>query len=170
MKLPPFGRLFISAASSTKNHIDFLPTPGASYQDTGFNFKVWSSAKRAYFTTEAFLHYRIDNEASSVNNPGKVMNVCYEYAEIEKVPSQKPSFLISLAVLWKLLNSAPITGIFSALIINFCQILSMLSAKNIKPQTKMVCLVKPTSKTINGNFYNTFYAIKPGELLFISAG
>ncbi len=67
-----------------QNHIDFLPTPGASYQDTGFNFKVWSSAKRAYFTTEAFLHYRIDNEASSVNNPGKVMNVCYEYAEIEK--------------------------------------------------------------------------------------
>lgn len=67
-----------------KNQIEFLPTPGASYQDTGFNFKVWASAHRAYFTTEAFLHYRIDNEASSVNNPGKVMNVCYEYNEIEK--------------------------------------------------------------------------------------
>lgn len=71
-----------------KNQIEFLPTPGASYQDTGFNFKVWASAHRAYFTTEAFLHYRIDNEASSVNNPGKVMNVCYEYEEIEKYLKQ----------------------------------------------------------------------------------
>lgn len=67
-----------------KSEINFLPTPGASYQDTGFNFKVWASAHRAYFTTDAFLHYRIDNEASSINNPGKVMNVCYEYEEIEK--------------------------------------------------------------------------------------
>lgn len=68
----------------TQHDIKFLPTPGASYQDTGFNFKVWANAPRAYFTTEAFLHYRTDNESSSVNNPGKVMNVCYEYAEIEK--------------------------------------------------------------------------------------
>ncbi len=67
-----------------KHDIKFLPTPGASYQDTGFNFKVWANATRAYFTTEAFLHYRIDNESSSVNDPGKVMNVCYEYEEIEK--------------------------------------------------------------------------------------
>lgn len=66
------------------NEIKFLPTPGASYQDTGFNFKAWSLTKRAFFTTEAFLHYRVDNESSSVNNPGKVMNVCYEYEEIEK--------------------------------------------------------------------------------------
>ncbi len=64
--------------------IKFLPTPGASYQDTGFNFKVWASTKRACFTTDAFLHYRLDNENSSVNNPGKVMNVSTEYAEIER--------------------------------------------------------------------------------------
>jgi len=67
-----------------KHDIKFLPTPGASYQDTGFNFKVWANATRAFFTTEAFLHYRTDNESSSINNPGKVMNVCYEYTEIEK--------------------------------------------------------------------------------------
>lgn len=67
-----------------EHEIKFLSTPGASYQDTGFNFKVWASAHRAYFTTDAFLHYRIDNEASSINNPGKVMNVCYEYEEVEK--------------------------------------------------------------------------------------
>lgn len=67
-----------------ENEIKFLPTPGASYQDTGFNFKVWALAHRAYFTTEAFLHYRIDNESSSINSAGKVMNVVYEYGEIEK--------------------------------------------------------------------------------------
>ncbi len=68
----------------SKHKIKFLPTPGASYQDTGFNFKVWVSAHRAVFTNDAFLHYRLDNESSSVNNPGKVMNVVYEYAEIER--------------------------------------------------------------------------------------
>lgn len=75
-----------------KNGIEFLPTPGASYQDTGFNFKVWASTHRAFFTTEAFLHYRIDNEASSVNNPGKVMNIVYEYTEIEKFLREKGLF------------------------------------------------------------------------------
>ncbi len=75
-----------------QHDIKFLPTPGASYQDTGFNFKVWANATRAYFTTEAFLHYRVDNETSSVNNPGKVMNVCYEYAEIEKYLKQHDLF------------------------------------------------------------------------------
>ncbi len=75
-----------------KNEIKFLPTPGASYQDTGFNFKVWASAHRAVFTSDAFLHYRIDNEASSVNNPKKVMNVCYEYEEIEKYLKAHDSF------------------------------------------------------------------------------
>lgn len=67
-----------------KNKIKFLPTPGASYQDTGFNFKVWATTKKAVFTSEAYLHYRLDNESSSVNNPGKVFCVCEEYAEIEK--------------------------------------------------------------------------------------
>ncbi len=75
-----------------ENEIKFLPTPGASYQDTGFNFKVWANAHRAYFTTEAFLHYRIDNESSSINNPGKVMNVCYEYEEIEKYLKERGLF------------------------------------------------------------------------------
>ncbi len=66
------------------NHIDFLPTPGASYQDTSFNFKVWALARRVVFTTEAYLHYRIDNETSSINAPSKVFNVQIEYNEIEK--------------------------------------------------------------------------------------
>ncbi len=68
----------------TKNSIDFLPTPGASYQDLSFNFKVWATAERAVLTTEAYLHYRLDNPNSSVNNPGKVNCVVEEYAEITK--------------------------------------------------------------------------------------
>ncbi|HPD99459.1 MAG TPA: glycosyltransferase family 2 protein, partial [Candidatus Saccharibacteria bacterium] len=48
------------------------------------SFKVWSTAKRVVFTDKAYLHYRQDNEASSVNSPGKVFCVADEYAEIEK--------------------------------------------------------------------------------------
>jgi glycosyltransferase involved in cell wall biosynthesis len=67
-----------------ENGIRFLPSPGASYQDTGFAFKVWSKAKRVVFTKQAYLHYRQDNEKSSVNSPGKVFCVQDEYKEIEK--------------------------------------------------------------------------------------
>lgn len=64
------------------NDIRFLETPGASYQDAAFNFKVWASCSNAVLLDEAFLHYRQDNEASSVNSPGKVFCVCDEYAEM----------------------------------------------------------------------------------------
>ena len=64
--------------------IRFLETPGASYQDSGFNFKVWASARRAAFLSEPVLNYRQDNEGSSVNNPGKVFCVCDEYASMEE--------------------------------------------------------------------------------------
>ncbi len=67
----------------TTNKIKFLPTPGASYQDTGFNFKVWASASRAVFTDKAYLYYRQDNESSSVHAPGKVFCVADEYHSIE---------------------------------------------------------------------------------------
>lgn len=66
-----------------ENQIRFLPTPGASYQDLSFSFKVWALAKTVVLLPEAFVHYRVDNENSSVNNPGKVNCVCDEYAEIE---------------------------------------------------------------------------------------
>ena len=67
-----------------KNQIDFLPSPGASYQDAGFNFKVWSMARRAYFVQRAFLHYRQDNSNSSVKDAGKVYCVKEEYDSVEK--------------------------------------------------------------------------------------
>lgn len=67
-----------------KNDIRFLETPGASYQDAGFNFKVWANTTNAVLINRAFLHYRQDNEASSVNSPGKVFCVCDEYAEMHR--------------------------------------------------------------------------------------
>ena len=67
-----------------ENNIRFLETPGASYQDAGFDFKVWACAERVTCLHDAILHYRQDNEASSVNSPSKVYCVCDEYDEIER--------------------------------------------------------------------------------------
>lgn len=67
-----------------ENGIRFLETPGASYQDAGFNFKVWASARRATFLPDMVLDYRQDNEQSSVASPGKVFCVCDEYASMER--------------------------------------------------------------------------------------
>ncbi len=64
--------------------IDFLPSPGASYQDVGFSFKVWATARRVVLTPATFYHYRTDNASSSVNNPGKVDCVREEYADIAR--------------------------------------------------------------------------------------
>lgn len=70
--------------------ITFLETPGASYQDAGFNFKVWANATCVTFLHEGILHYRQDNEASSVNSPTKVYCVCDEYAEMERFLDAHP--------------------------------------------------------------------------------
>ena len=73
-----------------RNEIRFLETPGASYQDASFNFKVWASAEKVVLLEEAFLHYRQDNEASSVNSPGKVYCVCDEYVEMQEYLDERP--------------------------------------------------------------------------------
>ena len=64
------------------NHLKFLPTPGASYQDLGFSFKVWTLARRVVLTDAAYYHYRLDNANSSVHSPGKANCVVEEYASI----------------------------------------------------------------------------------------
>lgn len=66
------------------NDIWFLETPGASYQDAGFNFKVWASADRVVFLNDSVLLYRQDNEQSSVNSPAKLFCVCDEYKEMQR--------------------------------------------------------------------------------------
>lgn len=67
-----------------RNAIRFLPTPGASFQDCSFSFKVFASADRVAYVHEPVLRYRQDNEGSSVNARDKVFCTCDEYAEIER--------------------------------------------------------------------------------------
>lgn len=79
-----------------QNNIRFLPTPGASYQDAGFTFKVLACARRMAYSSRAFLHYRQDNENSSVNSKGKVYCTCDEHAEMRRFleedrPDLKPA-------------------------------------------------------------------------------
>lgn len=64
--------------------IFFLETPGASYQDVSFAFKVLMYADSIYCIEESVLNYRYDNPDSSVRNPGKIFCICDEYKEIEK--------------------------------------------------------------------------------------
>lgn len=73
-----------------ENGIDFLPTPGASFQDLSFTFKVWACAKRVVFLYRPYVHYRQDNENSSVNSMGKVDAVFNEYAEIGRWLEARP--------------------------------------------------------------------------------
>ncbi|WP_251213100.1 glycosyltransferase family 2 protein [Adlercreutzia murintestinalis] len=73
------------------HNIRFNETPGASYQDASFAFAVLAHATRVVFIHEAHLHYRQDNEASSVNSPGKVFCVCEEYQAIEDMIDELPN-------------------------------------------------------------------------------
>ena len=66
-----------------ENDIRFLETPGASFQDTSFAFKVYASAERMMVLSKALHHYRI-NDNSSVTSPGKMYYVCDENAEIRR--------------------------------------------------------------------------------------
>ena len=71
--------------------IRFLETPGASFQDTSFSFKVWALADWVVYIDDCVLYYRQDNESSSVNNPGKAYCVCDEHAEMNRFLEQHPA-------------------------------------------------------------------------------
>lgn len=73
-----------------ENGIKFLETKGGSYQDTSFAFKTLSLADKVLLTPKSYLHYRIDNENSSVNNCGKVYAICDEYKEINDFVESHP--------------------------------------------------------------------------------
>lgn len=67
-----------------KNNIKFLETPGASYQDLSFCFKVYFWAKRYMQINKCLLNYRQTNDSSSVKSKGKVFCVNKEWEEIFK--------------------------------------------------------------------------------------
>lgn len=97
----PYGRvlaedeqekLFFSASSVwsaiykreflQKNRIIFSKTPGASYQDVAFAFKVLLRAKRIVAIKDALVFYRQDNPDSSSNSSSKIFCVYNETKEI----------------------------------------------------------------------------------------
>ena len=54
------------------NNICHNETPGASYQDLGFYFQIFTLAKTCYFLDEPYYCYRMDNANSSFRNPSKM--------------------------------------------------------------------------------------------------
>lgn len=72
------------------NRIRFLETPGASFQDTSFNFKALWLAEKVACVTTPYIHYRQDNEASSINSKDMAYCVCREYEEIERFLTGRP--------------------------------------------------------------------------------
>lgn len=71
--------------------LDFLETPGAAYQDTSFNLKALAAARTVALTERAYLHYRVDNAASSVRSAAKVFYICDEYAAVWRFLRARPS-------------------------------------------------------------------------------
>ena len=71
-------------------------TPGASYQDNGFFFQVFTQAKRLAFTSKPYYYLRRDNPNSSINSAGKVYCMCEEYdfirAFLQKDPAREKRF------------------------------------------------------------------------------
>lgn len=95
---PALWSAIYKASFIRENKLRLLETPGAAYQDTAFNFKIWACAKRVMFIHKPFVHYRQDNEASSINNQSKIFNICLEYAEIDRwLTEDRPDLRQSLA-------------------------------------------------------------------------
>lgn len=74
-----------------ENAIRFNETPGASFQDVDFTYKVYVSAKRLMFIEDNLYHYRRDNENSSVYSKCKVYCICDEFSEVWSYLKKWPS-------------------------------------------------------------------------------
>ena len=79
-----------------KNNIRFNETPGASYQDVSFAFQVYACAETIKLIPEAYLHYRIDNVASSVKSPNKIFCACDEMNYIDSFIDKRGMDIINL--------------------------------------------------------------------------
>ena len=75
-----------------KNKVEFLETPGASYQDAGFQFKAFASAKEIFCLEKPLYYYRVDNNKSSVKSDKKIEMVKQEFDEIDKFIKGKKNY------------------------------------------------------------------------------
>ena len=82
------------------NGIRFLESQGASYQDIGFNFKVWAMADKVYLTKAQLVHYRIGHPSQSVKSKDKVFCVCDEFREIERYMASNPELFKELRTIF----------------------------------------------------------------------
>lgn len=80
------------------NQIEFLRTPGASYQDTSFSFKAYFQSSRFMMTDVCLMHYRVDNLNSSVHDIKKVFCVMDEWSEIYRFISSQTKYTESIVV------------------------------------------------------------------------
>lgn len=80
-----YKREFLKASD-----IRFLETPGASFQDTSFAFKVLAKAQRIVLSPNAYYYYRQDNASSSVKSKAKIFLVCGEFDEITDFLNKNP--------------------------------------------------------------------------------
>lgn len=73
-----------------RENIRFLETPGASYQDNAFSFKVFACAESVVLINKAIVDYRQDNTDSSTKSKTKVFCIVDEIHEIERWLSEDP--------------------------------------------------------------------------------
>jgi glycosyltransferase involved in cell wall biosynthesis len=73
-----------------EREIVFTDSPGASFQDTAFNLKTLATSDKVWLTTDAYVHYRRDNAASSIHSNDKVFAVCDEYSAFESYMMKYP--------------------------------------------------------------------------------
>lgn len=73
-----------SAEFIRKYDIRFNETPGASFQDVSFAFKVYANAKKIMLTDNSYYYYRTSNPNSSVKMVSKLDKLCGEINCIEK--------------------------------------------------------------------------------------
>lgn len=90
-QMPSIWSAIYRRAFLNENKIRFLPSPGASYQDVGFTVKTFTSAERVLLLSRAYLHYRVDNDGSSINNVDKKMHATIdEYKEVDRYLEERP--------------------------------------------------------------------------------
>lgn len=83
--IPSIWSALYKRSNLAEHDIRFLETPGASFQDLSFTFKVFAYTHKVCLVNAPILHYRQDNESSSVNDPKKAYCVIEELAEINTV-------------------------------------------------------------------------------------
>ena len=71
--------------------IRFNETPGASYQDNAFSFKIFASAERVVLADFPVVDYRQDNAASSMKSREKVFCVADEMHELDRWFAERPA-------------------------------------------------------------------------------